>query len=148
MRHKKKAPARGIRVAEQIQKDLAELIPRELRDPRLGFVTLTDVELTPDYAYATVYFSVLTGSPEQSEEALNEAAGYLRNLIFKRLHIHTVPTLRFKHDVSVEQGAEMADLIDRAVRSKPGEEINRRTGQALGELPVVPPQADATEQDS
>lgn len=123
MRHKKKAPARGVRVAEQIQKDLAELIPRELRDPRLGFVTLTDIELTPDYAYATVYFSVLTGSAQDTEDALNEAAGYLRNLIFKRLRIHTVPTLRFKHDESVEKGAEMSDLIDRAVRSLPGEEV-------------------------
>jgi len=117
MRHKKKTPARGGRVAEQIQKDLAQLIARELRDPRLGFVTLTDVELTPDYAYATVYFSVLTGSAESTEEALNDSAGYLRNLIFKRMHIHTVPTLRFKHDQSVERGAEMAQIIDRAIKS-------------------------------
>lgn len=117
MRHKKKAPARGVRVAEQIQKDLAELIPRELRDPRLGFVTLTDVEITPDYAYATVYFSVLTGSVVDSEAALNESAGYLRNLLFKRLHIHTVPTLRFKYDESVEKGAEMSQLIDRALQT-------------------------------
>lgn len=120
MRHKKKAPARGIRVAEQIQKDLAELIPRELRDPRLGFVTITDVELTPDYAYATVYFSVLTGSAETSAEALNDSAGYLRNLIFKKLHIHTVPTLRFKHDQSVERGAEMSLIIDRALKGEGG----------------------------
>ncbi|EDM84300.1 MULTISPECIES: 30S ribosome-binding factor RbfA [unclassified Limnobacter] len=120
MRHKKKAPARGIRVAEQIQKDLAELIPRELRDPRLGFVTITDVELTPDYAYATVYFSVLTGSAETTEEALNDSSGYLRNLIFKKLHIHTVPTLRFKHDQSVERGAEMAQIIDRALKGEGG----------------------------
>lgn len=118
MRHKKKAPARGIRVAEQIQKDLAELIPRELRDPRLGFVTITDVELTPDYAYATVYFSVLTGSAETTEEALNDSSGYLRNLIFKKLHIHTVPTLRFKHDQSVERGAEMSQMIDRALKGE------------------------------
>ncbi len=119
MRHKKKAPARGIRVAEQIQKDLAELIPRELRDPRLGFVTITDVELTPDYAYATVYFSVLTGSAETTEEALNDSSGF-RNLIFKKLHIHTVPTLRFKHDQSVERGAEMSQMIDRALKGEGG----------------------------
>lgn len=123
MRHKRKTPARGVRVAEQIQKDLAELIPRELRDPRLGFVTLTEVELTPDYAYATVYFSVLTGSAEDSERALNDSAGYLRNLIFKKMHIHTVPTLRFKHDVSVERGAEMSRLIDDALNS------NKTTGE-------------------
>lgn len=123
MRHKKKTPARGIRVAEQVQKDLAELIARELRDPRLGFVTLTDVDLTPDYAYATVYFSVLTGSAEESEKALNDSAGYLRNLIFKKMHIHTVPTLRFKHDESVERGAEMSLLIERALK----------TGEIVGE---------------
>lgn len=117
MRHKKKQSGRGIRVADQLQKDLAEIIPRELRDPRLGFVTLTDVELTPDYAYATVYFSVLTGSAEDTEEALNDSAGYLRNLIFKKMRIHTVPTLRFKHDNSVERGAEMSQLIDDALRS-------------------------------
>jgi ribosome-binding factor A len=120
MRQKKKAPARVIRVAEQIQKDLAELIPRELRDPRLGFVTITDVELTPDYAYATVYFSVLTGSAETSEEALNDSAGYLRNLIFKKLHIHTVPTFRFKHDQSLARGAEMSEMIDRALKGEEG----------------------------
>lgn len=118
MRHKKKQSGRGIRVAEQLQKDLAEIIPRELRDPRLGFLTLTDVELTPDYAYATVYFSVLTGSAEATEEALNDSAGYLRNLIFKKMRIHTVPTLRFKHDRSVEKGAEMAQLIDSAINPK------------------------------
>lgn len=121
MRHKKKPSSRGIRVAEQIQKDLAEVIPRELRDPRVGFVTITDLELTPDYAYATVYFSVLSGSAEETEVALNDSAGYLRNLIFKRLHIHTVPTLRFKHDLSVEKGAEMSQLIDKALNDKPGE---------------------------
>jgi ribosome-binding factor A len=133
MRHKKKAPARGIRVAEQIQKDLAELIPRELRDPRLGFVTITDVELTPDYAYATVYFSVLTGSAETTEEALNDSSGYLRNLIFKKLHIHTVPTLRFKHDQSVERGAEMAQIIDRALKGEGGGATGNDGGDGGGD---------------
>lgn len=118
MRHKSKGPSRGIRVADQIQRDLAELIPRELRNPRIGLVTLTEVVITPDYAYATVYFSTLGSEPETAEQALNESAGYLRNLLFKRLHIHTVPTLRFKHDSSVERGAEMSQLIDQAVRSQ------------------------------
>lgn len=117
MRHKSKGPSRGIRVADQIQRDLAELIPRELRNPRIGLVTLTEVEITPDYAYATVYFSTLGAEPEAAAEALNESAGYLRNLLFKRLHIHTVPTLRFKHDTSVERGAEMSQLINEALRN-------------------------------
>ena len=114
MRHKSKGPSRGLRVADQIQRDLAELIARELRDPRIGMVTLTEVEITPDYAYATVYFSTLAEDPAVAAEGLNEASGYLRNLLFKRLHIHTVPTLRFKHDASVERGSEMSQLIDQA----------------------------------
>jgi len=118
MRHKSKGPSRGLRVADQIQRDLAELISRELRDPRVGLVTITEVEITPDYAYATVYFSTLGADAAVSGKALNEAAGYLHNLLFKRLHIHTVPTLRFKHDSSVERGAEMSQLIDEAVRNK------------------------------
>ncbi len=116
MRHKPKSPSRGIRVADQIQRDLAELISRELRDPRIGFVTLTGVDITPDYAYATVHFSLLDGDPLESTKGLNEAAGYLRNLLFKRLSIHTVPTLRFKHDESVERGSELSQLIDEANR--------------------------------
>ena len=88
MRHKKnRSSDRSVRVADQLQKDLAEIIPRELRDPRLGFVTLSDVELTPDYAYATVFFTVLNGDPVESEQALNDSAGYLRNLIFKKMRI-------------------------------------------------------------
>jgi ribosome-binding factor A len=118
MRHKSKGASRGLRVADQIQRDLAELVVRELRDPRVGLVTLTEVEITPDYAYATVYFSTLTGNPEQATQALNEAAGFLRNLLFKRLSIHTVPTLRFKYDASIERGAEMSALIDQAIQTR------------------------------
>ncbi|MFN7836164.1 MAG: 30S ribosome-binding factor RbfA [Burkholderiaceae bacterium] len=114
MRHKTKTADRGLRVADQIQRELAGFIARELRDPRLGFVTLTSVEVTPDYAYATVYFSLLSGDVEESARTLNESAGYLRNLLFKRLTVHTVPTLRFKYDASVEHGARLSALIDAA----------------------------------
>jgi ribosome-binding factor A len=66
MRHKKSAPNRSFRVADQIQRDVAELI-RELKDPRVGMVTINAVEVSPDYAHAQVYFSVLVGNPEDSE---------------------------------------------------------------------------------
>ena len=113
MRHKKSTPNRGYRVADQIQRDLAELI-RGLKDPRIGLLTLNSVEVTPDYAHATVYFSLLVGDPAQCEAALNEAAGYLRNGLFKRLSIHTVPTLHFQFDRSTERAAELSALIHRA----------------------------------
>ena len=115
----KKAPTnRSSKVADQIQRDLAELIQRELKDPRVGMVTLQGVEVTPDYAHAKVYFSVLTGDPEQTQEALNHAAGHLRNGLFKRLHIHTVPTLHFIYDRTQERAADMNALIAKAVSSR------------------------------
>jgi len=122
MRHKKATPNRSFRVADQIQRDLAELI-RELKDPRVGMVTLNSVEVSPDYAHAQVYFSVLVGDPRDCEQALNEAAGYLRNGLFKRLSIHTVPTLHFHFDRTTERAADLNALIRKANASRPdGEE--------------------------
>ncbi|SMC47867.1 MULTISPECIES: 30S ribosome-binding factor RbfA [Polynucleobacter] len=106
---------RNQRVADQIQRDLAELIPREIRDPSMGLVTLQSVELTPDLAHAKVYFSVLGAEPEVALRIFREKAGYLHSLLFKRLHIHTVPTLHFLHDQSIENGLAMSQLIDQAM---------------------------------
>ena len=113
MRHKRSIPNRGFRVADQIQRDLAELI-RELKDPRVGMVTLQAVEVSPDYAHAKIFFSVLVGDVAETEAALNEAAGFLRNGLFKRLQIHTVPTLHFQFDRTTERAAELSALIQQA----------------------------------
>ncbi len=118
MRKKSSTPNRGFRVADQIQRDLTELIARELKDPRVGMVTLQAVEVTPDYAHAKVFFSVLTGDAQETADALNQAAGFLRNGLFKRLHIHTVPTLHFVFDQTPERAADMNALIARAVASR------------------------------
>ncbi|MDO5623700.1 MAG: 30S ribosome-binding factor RbfA [Pseudomonadota bacterium] len=115
-------PNRGFRVADQIQRDLAELIARELKDPRVGMVTINAVEVTPDYAHAKVFFSLLTGDPDETQEALNHAAGHLRNGLFKRLHIHTVPTLHFIFDRTTERAADMNALIAKAVASRSKDE--------------------------
>jgi len=116
-RNKTALAQRSFRIGDQIQRDLAELI-RELKDPRLGLVTLQAVEVTPDYAHAKIFFSVLTGDVHASQEALTSAAGFLRNALFKRLHIHTVPTLHFVVDVTPERAADMNALIARAVASR------------------------------
>ena len=113
MKHKRSIPNRSFRVADQIQRDLAELI-RELKDPRVGMVTLNAVEVTPDYAHAKVFFSLIVGDPAESEAALNEAAGFLRNGLFKRLQLHTVPTLHFQFDRTTEHAAELSALIAKA----------------------------------
>jgi len=118
MRKKSSTPHRGFRVADQIQRDLTELIARELKDPRVGLVTLNAVEVTPDYAHAKVYFSLLTGDPEEATEGLNAAAGFLRNGLFKRLQIHTVPTLHFVFDRTIERASDMNALIAKAVASR------------------------------
>ncbi len=111
-------PNRGLRIADQIQRDLTELIARELKDPRVGLITIQSVEVTPDYAHAKVYFSLLKGDAAACEEGLSQAAGFLRNGLFKRLHIHTVPTLHFHFDRTAEQAADMNALIARAVSSR------------------------------
>ena len=113
MRHKHSIPHREHRIADQIQRDLAELI-RGLKDPRVGMVTLNAVEVSPDYAHAKVYFSLLVGDAADCERALNEAAGFLRNGLFKRLAIHTVPTLHFQFDRTTEHAAELSALIRQA----------------------------------
>jgi ribosome-binding factor A len=118
MRKKSSTANRGFRVADQIQRDLTELIARELKDPRVGMVTIQGVEVTPDYAHARVFFSVLVGQPEEAQDALNQAAGFLRNGLFKRLMIHTVPTLHFIFDRTTERAADMNALIAKAVSSR------------------------------
>ena len=122
MKKKSSAPNRSFKVADQIQRDLTELSARELKDPRVGMVTLQAVEVTPDYAHAKVYFSVLVGDPVETQDALNQAAGFLRNGLFKRLHIHTVPTLHFVFDRTTERAADMNALIAKAVSSRAKED--------------------------
>lgn len=117
MRHKPSIPNRSHRVADQIQRDVAELV-RELKDPRIGMVTISAVEVTPDYAHAKVFFSVLMGDAAECQQALNDAAGFLRNSLFKRLKIHTVPTLHFQFDRTTERAADLTALINRANASR------------------------------
>lgn len=122
-RHKSKTiPGRNLRLADQIQKDLAVLIQREIDISRAGLITLSGVELSADYAHAKVYFTVLGAEPEAATAALREKAGWLHSQLFKMLHIHTVPTLHFHHDVQIVRGIEMSQLIDRAVQSGPAPE--------------------------
>jgi len=118
VRKKSSNSNRSFKVADQIQRDLTELIARELKDPRVGMVTIQAVEVTPDYAHAKVFFSLLAGDAKECTEGLNQAAGFLRAGLFKRLHIHTVPTLHFVFDRTTERAADMNALIAQAVASR------------------------------
>lgn len=114
-----KTYSRKDRVTEQIRRELAELIRLEVKDPRVGFITLTDVELTPDYAHAKVYFTSLKGAEgvEEILVGLRRAGGFLRRELGRRIHIHTLPELHFLYDASIERGSELSQLIDKAVAS-------------------------------
>ncbi|MDA0226287.1 MAG: 30S ribosome-binding factor RbfA [Proteobacteria bacterium] len=114
-------PGRPQRVADQIQRELADLIRREVRDPRVGMVTLTAVEVSSDCAYATVLFSCL--DPAQVPAAqigLDHSAGFLRSQLARRITLYAAPELRFAYDESIERGARLSRLID---------EANGRTGR-------------------
>lgn len=116
-KNSKSIPSRGLRVADQIQRDLSEIIWAELKDPRVGMITLTEVSLTPDYAHAKVYFTSLADDPtsiKNTLDGLNKAAGFLRNQLGLRLRIHTLPQLHFVHDTSTLRGMAMSKLIDEA----------------------------------
>ncbi|MBU3696814.1 30S ribosome-binding factor RbfA [Dechloromonas sp.] len=114
-----KKQARGFqrsdRVAEQVRRDLADLIRTELKDPRVGMISLTAVELTPDYAHAKVFFTTLNGEHlDEIERGLKRAAGFLRRELGRRIHIHTLPELHFVYDNSLERGSNLSQLIDKA----------------------------------
>ena len=112
-----KGPARSLRVADQIQRELDEIIRTELKDPRVAMITLTGVEVTADYAHAKVFYTLM-GSAEQRVETgvgLKQAGGFLRSQLARRIKLHSIPQLHFVYDASVERGFELSRLIDEAV---------------------------------
>jgi ribosome-binding factor A len=122
--------SRSSRVAEQVQRELAELIRLELKDPRVGLITLTGVELTPDYAHAKVFYTTLaeTAARQDIDVGLRRASGFLRRELGRRIRIHTLPELHFVFDESVERGDRLSRLIDEAVasdRKHEGEPLRR-----------------------
>ena len=114
-RHSKSIPGRSLRVADQIQRDLSDIIFSELKDPNVGMVTITEVKVTPDYANARVYFTMLDDKPEtvrKTLDSLQRASGFIRMQLGKRLHIHTLPQLTFIYDNSIAEGVALSHLID------------------------------------
>ena len=118
-RNKKITVNRNVRVADQIQKDLAELIRSGTKDVRLqgAWVTVTGVEVTPDFSHAKVFYSLLmdTVPVAQVQEGLQAASGYLRRELGKRLVLHATPELHFVYDDTTKQGIAMTGLIQEAL---------------------------------
>ena len=107
------AKHRPNRLAETLKEEISQLIRVELKDPRLGFVTLTSVEVAGDLAHAKVYVSVLGTEDEGkiSLDVLNRAAGFVRCEIGKRVRLRHIPTIVFVYDPSIEHGAHIAKLL-------------------------------------
>ena len=111
--------ARSDRVADQIQRELAQLIRRDMQDPRLNLLSVSAVEVTRDLAYATVYVTSLADDASHTEilKVLSKANGFLRHGLGKAMRLRIVPELKFKYDESLEKGMSMAKLINDAVKN-------------------------------
>jgi ribosome-binding factor A len=127
---------RSSRVAHQIQRALSELIRREVRDPRLGMVTLTEVQVSKDLSYAKVFYSVLGAEKAQAQEILNDAADMLRGPVGRALGLRHSPELRFVNDELIENGAKLSALIRKAVN----EDVKRHVDDDS-----QPPDADSND---
>ena len=124
----KKGFSRADRISEQIQRELAELIRKGLKDPRVGWVSITAVEVTRDYSHAKVFYTVMDDSKREiTQEALESAAGYLRNGIGRVLQIFTTPQLHFVYDDSIARGVYMSRLIDDVVGNGTKAEVDADT---------------------
>jgi ribosome-binding factor A len=106
--------ARSQRVAEQIQRELADLLQFEVKDPRVSMVTVTEVEVTGDLAHAKVFYSAAESSPEL-QKGLEKSAGFLRSQLSQRMLLRSVPQLHFVYDASIERGMRLSRIIDDAV---------------------------------
>lgn len=116
--------SRTVRIAEQIQREVAHMIQFEMKDPRLGMVTLNQVKVAKDLGYADIYFTVMGAKGESDEEIrvetsliLNDAAGYLRSQLAKILTTRITPLLRFHYDATLERGMHLDSLIRQATAS-------------------------------
>ena len=108
---------RALRVADQIQRELSDLIRNELKDPRIGMITLTGVEVSHDYSNAKVFYTTLGNASDNflTANGLEHSAGFLRSHVSHRLKLRVIPQLHFIYDESVERGVRLAHLIDEAV---------------------------------
>jgi len=109
----KRGQGRPQRLGDLIQRELSELVQRELRDPRVGMITLTGVDVSPDFSHAKVFFTTLSDAHvAEATQGLRRASGFLRSPLATRIKLYTTPELRFEYDESVERGDRLSRLID------------------------------------
>jgi ribosome-binding factor A len=106
--------SRSNRVAEQMRRELADLLQFEVKDPRVGMVTITEVEVTGDMEHAKVFYSAAKGTLEL-QAGLEKSSGFLRSQVAKRMLLRKVPQLHFEYDASADYGMKMSQLINEAL---------------------------------
>jgi ribosome-binding factor A len=115
----KKKSGRPQKLGDLIQREVSDLIRLEVRDPRVGMITITSVDVSPDMTHAKIFFTVLEKDKLQDTLAgLKRSAGFLRAQLAKRVQMYTTPELRFLYDESVERGDRLSRLIDAALKPR------------------------------
>ena len=125
----RKNSIKNIRINAEVQRELSEIIRSEVKDPRIDtMTTVTEVSVTPDLKYATVYISTLAGKSEETIKGLFQAGGFIRKELASRLNLRNTPELRFVPDNSLEYGMKMSKLIDE-VMAKEREDAPDKAGE-------------------
>ncbi len=110
---------RPQKIADLMQRELSGLLQREVRDPRVGMVTITSVDVSPDLSHAKVFFTILDSEKkDETTRGLQRAASFLRSQLSRRMSMYTTPELRFVYDESVERGDRLSRLIDSVIPPK------------------------------
>ena len=126
--------SRGRKIADLIQRELAILIQREIKDPRIGMVTVNEAKVSRDLAYADIYFTVLPAeNVNEVEEILNQAQGFLRSQLARILNTRTTPRLRFHYDATIENGARLSKAIDEARARDSNDDIQEEQSRLDGD---------------
>jgi ribosome-binding factor A len=102
---------RAVRVGDQMKQEIADILMRKIKDPRIGFVTITDVEITDDLKNAKVFVSVYGGDKDASLKGLKSASPFIRSELGRRMRLRVVPEILFRFDSTVEQGAHIMELL-------------------------------------
>lgn len=127
---------RRLRLGDQLQAELADLIQRELKDPRVGFVTVTEVRMSPDLKHARVYVSIFEGADERKREsidALQRAEGFLRHSLGRRLRLRYVPALKFVVDDTLDHSARIEELLGDSEVSPEDSGVNREDSEVISD---------------
>lgn len=127
---------RAVRVADQMKQEIADILMRKIKDPRIGFVTVTDVELSDDLRNAKVFVSIYGGDKEETFKGLNSAATFIRSELGRRMTMRCIPEILFRFDDTVERGAHIMELLHEIeIKQEPETETEKEEEKEKSENP-------------